>query len=243
VTFRFELTDRPDVAEFQIYDTVGDFLTGGAPTQESERATVDAIGAQLASLPSTVTTLNVRINVVGGLNHVACGIYHLLRQSRFSVVTSIENLALSAGATIAQAGAVRRMAADGLFMIHSATMPIDLTMFPKGMFIFTAPNMREYAAMLDRATESTVRILADRSGRKERNIRQLFEVYLGADAAWQNGMVDEIVPARPPLIGDLTDTLPLHLRRQRQDGPGVSCGEPVGELDNLTRYLRGPALT
>jgi ATP-dependent protease ClpP protease subunit len=241
--YDFKLTDRADVAEFHICEHVRDW-NNGPPTTTSEKATLDAIAARLDSCPPHVTTMELRINCAGGLMHVAGGICDLLSRSRFSVITSIENLALSAGAVVSQAGKVRRMAEDGLWMIHPSTMPIDLSQFPGGLFIFHEEGLREYADLLHRSTEQSVRICAERSGRTAADIQKLFRQHLTAEEAKSENLIDEIIPARPPLGGDLRPGMGFPASAKStwlKAGEGAADNRSNDDRarDNLARYLRG----
>jgi ATP-dependent protease ClpP protease subunit len=163
------------------------------------KATLDALTAMIAGLPARINRIDVRLNCVGGVSFVALGLVDFLR-SRFHVITStIENIAMSAGATIAQAGHVRRIAADGVCLIHPTILHV------RGYDRFTASRLRELANTLDDQTEKSERLYVERSGRNGTDIRAVYERVLNAQESLEAGLVDEIIEARAPLpMKDIT---------------------------------------
>jgi ATP-dependent protease ClpP protease subunit len=189
--FLFQQTGRSDVVELQICDGIGYSNDGHAEASFGE------FGAKLAFLDPHVKELDVRINSMGGHHHIAIGIHDLLVGSRFRVVSTIEGMAFSCGAIVSQGAAWRRMAADGVFMMHRAVLTADLQMFPDGFFRSSAADLRKYADWLDAASEEAVRIFMRRTGRGASDIRELYDSFLNAEEAKAAGLVDEIVEARP----------------------------------------------
>jgi ATP-dependent protease ClpP protease subunit len=158
VGLRFEPTDDPAVVELRI--GTGDCYAVNGPAQEQFRQFRTAI----AALSPGVNEINVRINLDGGHSNIAIGLHDLLRGWRGRVITSVEQVAWSSGAVLAQAGSVRRMAADGLFGMHHANLTIDLSVVPGGRLVCPAADLRRYADMVDQADEQCIRIFAERTG-------------------------------------------------------------------------------
>jgi len=73
---------------------------------------------ELRKVPSSVETLNVRINSPGGDVFDGVAIYNLLKQHKAKVIVHIDGLAASIASIIALAGDEVRMGEGALFMIH-----------------------------------------------------------------------------------------------------------------------------
>src|SRR5580704_4581129 len=99
----FSKTDAPAVVELKIGGE-NCFEVNGPPGE-----TLGRFSEALAALPPTVCEIVVRINLGGGHANNAIGIYDMLKRWRGRVVTSIEPVAWSTGAIIAQVGSVRRI--------------------------------------------------------------------------------------------------------------------------------------
>ncbi len=186
--FLFKETGDPAVAELQITDGLG---------HERNRVPAEAFalfGSELEALSKRgVRKLDVRISSTGGHANIAIGICDLLFRWPGEVTTRVE-IAFSAGSIIAQAGRVRRMAADGLIHTHPCRLRIDLETVPSGIAMFGAADLRRYADACDQMSERVLRIYSERSGRNSSDMRFLVERdnTLNANEAKALGLVDEI---------------------------------------------------
>jgi ATP-dependent protease ClpP protease subunit len=189
--FLFKQTDDPAIAELHVCDQIGYGDDGRGSDAARE------FNAQLAGL-LPVREINVRINSTGGHGHIAIGIHDALRRCGARVVTSIEGFAMSAAATVAQAGSVRRMAADAVLHAHDCLLRVDTSFEPSGVLMLTAAELRRCAALLDQMTERIACIFAERSGRSKADVRAMFAAddCMNAEEAKAWGLVDEIIPPR-----------------------------------------------
>jgi ATP-dependent protease ClpP protease subunit len=186
--FRFDPTDDPAVADLRIRSGGCYELNGQSQEQFGQ------MRSAFAALPPSVGEINVRINLEGGHFNIAIGLHELLTQWRGRVVTSIEQVAWSSGSILAQAGSVRRMAADAIFGMHHARLSVDLSTVPSGVAMFPAPDLRRYADILDQADERIVCIFAERTGRSASDVLALLDAddCMNAQEALAWGLVDEI---------------------------------------------------
>jgi ATP-dependent protease ClpP protease subunit len=223
---------RPEIAEVQILDGLG--LPADGP---DANAVLEKFSAQLAKLSRRVQELDLRINSTGGSSHVAVGIHDLLKRSRFRVVTTIEGMGMSLGAIIAQSGARRRMASDGVFQMHESVVMISIKQCPHGEWAWTAAELRAYADGLDISMKDQIGIFTERTGRSD--IRGMFGAYLNAEEARAANLIDEVVEARP-LPGGF-DWQTLHFAHHVRSALGRR-GRPVNWCHNGTPVSRPVAV-
>jgi ATP-dependent protease ClpP protease subunit len=100
---------------------------------------------QLNALPASVTTINVRINSIGGNVHDALAIYNSLKAHPASIAVVVDGVAMSAAAFIAMAGDTVKMPATCLFMIHA---PSTIVAGNASEFRITADQLDSYAASM-----------------------------------------------------------------------------------------------
>jgi ATP-dependent protease ClpP protease subunit len=226
--FLFKPTDDPSTVELQFGDGIG-FSRNGDAGEWLRR-----LSAELDALSPSVSEISVRINAIGGHSHIAVGMHNLLRAWRGRVVTSSDN-AWSTGSIVAQAGSVRRMAADGIFGMHHAVLHIDFEICgPSGVATFPAADLRRYADQLDGVDEWIVRIFAERTGRSASDVRGLLnkDDCMNAQEALAWGLVDEITAP----VGRRQDW-PEHL------SPKIREARRRAEVFNVGATPPGTALT
>ncbi len=189
--FLFKETGDAAVAELQIPDMIG--FENNRPSAETVPESLNLFCAWISALPLNVSEINLKIDCIGGAGRLAIDVYRLLRGWPGRVVTTSE-IAFSAGATIAQAGSVRRIAADGLMFTHPAVLRIDPGQDSYGVAWLPAEELRRGADLLDELTANNLRIYSERSGRSISDLRPLVEkeTMLTAVEALAWGLVDEI---------------------------------------------------
>lgn len=136
--------------------------------------------------------LKVHIDSPGGDAAQGVAIYNLLTQHPVAVETIVEGWAASAASIILQAGDVRRVAENGLVMIHSAW----------GLAIGNKVEMRKTADILEKLDGQLALTYARRSGDVERRDDFLAfmeaETWFTGDEALEEGLADDVMRAKAP---------------------------------------------
>ena len=130
------MTLRPSAAsadtyELLIYGDIGE-------SWYSESVTAKDVVQQLNDLPSSVTTLNVRINSYGGAVADGLAIYNALKRCPATKAVTVDGVAMSSASLIAMAGDTVHMPATSILMIHA----------PWGGIAGNAQELRKYADVL-----------------------------------------------------------------------------------------------
>jgi ATP-dependent Clp protease protease subunit len=171
-----EFRARGTTGEIWMYGSIGTSWGDGGITDDQFRKELTSLGK--------VTTINLRINSVGGDVFQGFAIYNLLKAHPARVVVDVDGMAASIASIIAMAGDEIRMAANSMMMIHN----------PMGFAMGGADEMRRTAALLDQVKGN----LADTYAKRTRNQRAQLEAWmddetwLTADAAVEHGFADAI---------------------------------------------------
>lgn len=120
-----------------IYGDIGDSWWGDSVTAKS-------VVEQLNALDATVATINVRINSYGGSVADGLAIYNALKRHKAAKAVTVDGVAMSSASLIAMAGDTREIPPTSLLMIHA----------PWGGLYGNAKEMRQYADILDKFSES-----------------------------------------------------------------------------------------
>ena len=99
-------------AEISIYGIIDD--SSFWEDSISAKQVFDAVKA----LPSTVNTLNIRLNSPGGSVFAGISIYNFLKNLKMKVVVFVDGMAASIASVIALAGNERHIGTGAMFMIH-----------------------------------------------------------------------------------------------------------------------------
>jgi ATP-dependent protease ClpP protease subunit len=158
-----------------------------------------------------VTTLDIRINSIGGSVIEALGIYNtLLAHPAKTKTVYIDGIAASAASFIAMAGTKIVMAESAQLMVHS----------PWIMASGNAKDLRNMADMLDRNTTILVGIYAKRTKLPADTLTAMLdaETWLTATEAVAQGFADEVAgsPAAEKMAAKLPDILTAAVVTQRQ---------------------------
>lgn len=199
-------------ADLYLYDDIGgDPFFGGGITSKQ---VVD----DLAKL-GPVSTLNVRINSVGGTVFEGVAIYNALARLPAKVVAHVDGLAASIASLIAMAGREIRIASNALIMIHD----------PRGVARGTADDMRHAADTLETVRGTMVTTYAKRTKQPEKMISDWMaaETWFTAEDAVSSGLADTVTePLAIAASGDLSifRNVPQHfLSRAKAPRPNADA--------------------
>lgn len=138
----YTITNQADSAEIFIYEEIGAWG-------------VDAktFTAELRAITAPAITLH--ISSPGGSVADGLTIYEAVRQHPAYVTSSVEGLAASAASFIFQAGNRRRIAENGILLVHDASATI---------FDGTAADFEEMALLMNELSDNVASIYEERSG-------------------------------------------------------------------------------
>jgi ATP-dependent Clp endopeptidase proteolytic subunit ClpP len=166
-----------DSAEILIYEEIGASFWGGGVSPSQFAQDLKALG--------DIKTLNVRINSPGGDVFDGATIYNLLAQHSATVNIYVDGLAASAASLVAMAGDKICMADNAMMMIHNAW----------GCMAGDANDLRIFADVLQKVSETMCNTYAKRSGMKASDVQALMdkETWFNAQECVDEGLADEIV--------------------------------------------------
>lgn len=139
-----------------IYGDIGDTWWGDSVTAKS-------VVEQLNALDATVSTINVRINSYGGSVADGLAIYNALKRHKAAKAVTVDGVAMSSASLIAMAGDTREIPPTSLLMIHA----------PWGGLYGNAKEMRQYADILDKFSESMADAYVAASGMSRADVLAL----------------------------------------------------------------------
>lgn len=221
-------------ADMYIFGVIGDDFFGEGIT--------DAMVAEaLGELDPDVNALNVHIDSPGGLVMQGHAIYNMLanlNQRGIHVTTIAEGWAASAASVILQAGDDRRVAENGLVMIHNAW----------GMTIGNNTDHLKQAEVLSKIDETIALTYAARSGKKTKaeflRMMEMESWFTGKEAV-AAGLADGVLKAKAPedAAAMMMQAAAISLRgkvaaRARYQHAPAETPEEIRELE---RYLRDDA--
>ncbi|MEO3929247.1 head maturation protease, ClpP-related [Micromonosporaceae bacterium B7E4] len=174
--FRIEAKADSKAAEVWIYDEIGTWGTNARDFARELRA-LDA------------DSITVHLNSPGGDAFDGIAIYNSLRDHPAAVTVLVDGLAASAASVIAQAGDTVRMNRGAQMMIHDAS----------GLVIGNASDMADFAAVLEKTSDSIAAAYAGRAGGTVAEWREVMraETWYTAAEAVEAGLADEAVDVAP----------------------------------------------
>ncbi|WP_298580566.1 ClpP-like prohead protease/major capsid protein fusion protein [uncultured Luteimonas sp.] len=179
-----QMTLRPSAAddsayELLVYGDIGDSWWG-------ESVTAQSVAEQLNGLADTVSTINVRINSYGGSVADGLAIYNALKRHKATKAVTIDGVAMSSASLIAMAGDTVSMPPTSILMIHA----------PWGGCWGNAKEMRQYADVLDKFSDSMADAYVKKSGKAKDDILGLLkdgeDHYYTGDEAVAEGFADAV---------------------------------------------------
>ncbi|MBX4972345.1 Clp protease ClpP [Rhizobium lentis] len=131
----------------------------------------------------------VRLNSGGGIAMEGSAIHNALKRHDGRVIVKIDAIAASAASLIAMAGDEIEMPLGTLLMIHE----------PSGMTLGPADDHRRTAGVLDTMTGVFAQVYAERTGRSEKEIRQMMkdETWMAPQEALANGFATSVSEHAP----------------------------------------------
>jgi len=156
---------------------------------EGENNTSEAMREELRAIEAIdANEIDVFIDSPGGSVNHALSIYGLLSNHKANVTTTMEGMTASAATVIAQAGDVRRVADNGLYLIH------EVRTFLAG----SLSGLKSDVANAEKVNEKTAHIYATRSGSSIEDVKAIMSEANG-DGMWRDssemielGFADEV---------------------------------------------------
>jgi ATP-dependent Clp protease protease subunit len=155
----------------------------------SSENTVKAVKDKLKEIANLkAKKIIVNINSLGGDVSHGLGIHDILAQHEAEIETNVQGLTASAATIIAQAGDVRKMSDNALYLIHQ----------PWSIFLSNVTELEQDLENMRTINDRLVAIYTKRSGKSEDEIRALMNEnngngkWISADDAKEIGLIDEI---------------------------------------------------
>ncbi len=140
------------------------------------------------------------INSVGGSVDAGISIFNKIRGMKAETTTIVDGLAASAASIVAQAGDHRQVSLGSQTMVHCASAGI--------CGYYNQAELTEVTKMLESEDKRIAQILADRTGRTEKEMLKMMKAtsWMTADEAVEEGFADEVVGKTEPVVDKITDT-------------------------------------
>ena len=140
------------------------------------------------------------INSVGGSVDAGISIFNKIRGMKAETTTIVDGLAASAASIVAQAGDHRQVSLGSQTMVHCASAGI--------CGYYNQAELTEVTKMLESEDKRIAQILADRTGRSEKDMLKMMKAtsWMTADEAVEEGFADEVVGKTEPVVDKVTDT-------------------------------------
>lgn len=140
------------------------------------------------------------INSVGGSVDAGISIFNKIRGMKAETTTIVDGLAASAASIVAQAGDHRQVSIGSQTMVHCASAGI--------CGYYNQAELTEVTKMLESEDKRIAQILADRTGRSEKDMLKMMKAtsWMTADEAVEEGFADEVVGKTEPVVDRVTDT-------------------------------------
>lgn len=140
------------------------------------------------------------INSVGGSVDAGISIFNKIRGMKAETTTIVDGLAASAASIVAQAGDHRQVSIGSQTMVHCASAGI--------CGYYNQAELTEVTKMLESEDKRIAQILADRTGRSEKDMLKMMKAtsWMTADEAVEEGFADEVVGKTEPVVDKITDT-------------------------------------
>lgn len=180
----YKLTNKADTLEIDIEGVIG----GGWWPEEND-ATKEQVKKLLKDVSNSAAShITVNINSYGGdVNH-GVSIHDMLAEHKAKVTTVVHGHTASAATIIAQAGDIRKISDNALYLIHPASI---LTWGNQS-------DLRTALSDLEKVDQTIASIYAKRTKKDEKEIREMMNRFEGrgewltASEALDLGLVDEI---------------------------------------------------
>lgn len=140
------------------------------------------------------------INSVGGSVDAGVSIFNKIRAMKAETTTIVDGLAASAASIVAQAGDHRQVSLGSQTMVHCASAGL--------LGYYNQAELSEVTKMLESEDKRIAQILADRTGRSEKDMLKMMKAtsWMTADEAVEEGFADEVVGKTEPVVDKVSDT-------------------------------------
>lgn len=140
------------------------------------------------------------INSVGGSVDAGVSIFNKIRAMKAETTTVVDGLAASAASIVAQAGDHRQVSLGSQTMVHCASAGL--------LGYYNQAELSEVTKMLESEDKRIAQILADRTGRSEKDMLKMMKAtsWMTADEAVEEGFADEVVGKTEPVVDKISDT-------------------------------------
>ncbi len=140
------------------------------------------------------------INSVGGSVDAGISIFNKIRAMKAKTTTVVDGLAASAASIVAQAGDVRQVSLGSQTMVHCASAGL--------CGYYNVADIGEVSKMLESEDKRIAEILADRTGRTDKEILKMMKAtsWMTADEAVSEGFADEVIGKTEPVVNRITNT-------------------------------------
>ncbi len=140
------------------------------------------------------------INSVGGSVDAGISIFNKIRGMKAETTTVVDGLAASAASIVAQAGDHRQVSLGSQTMVHCASAGL--------IGYYNKAALDDVTKMLESEDKRIAQILADRTGRSEKDMLKMMKAtsWMTADEAVEEGFADEVVGKSEPVVDRVTNT-------------------------------------
>ncbi len=179
----------------------------------------------LDSLPSSVSSIDLRVNSPGGEVFDALAILNMLRQHKAEVTVTVDGIAASAASFIAVGAGQTRMAPNSQMMIHDAS----------GVAVGNAHDMTQMAGTLNAISDNIAQVYATSAGGTVEGWRtaMLAESWYSADEAVANGLAAHVVEMDAQPVDRFDLGVFAYSGRDKAPGPVA----PTPRLERFTDSL------
>lgn len=175
-----------DVAIIDIEGAIGEDWWSD-PDEQNTSSNIKKKLAEIANLGASKIVVN--INSLGGYVNDGLAIHDALAQHPAEVETVVYGFTASAATIIAQAGDIRKMSDNALYLVHEAW----------GFHMGNKTQLLESIDALEKIDNTLAKIYAKRSGKDIKEIYDLMNAnsgdgrWLDSDEAMEYGLIDEVV--------------------------------------------------
>ena len=140
------------------------------------------------------------INSVGGSVDAGISIFNKIRAMKAETTTIVDGLAASAASIVAQAGDHRQVSLGSQTMVHCASAGL--------LGYYNKADLDDVTKMLESEDKRIAQILADRTGRSEKDMLKMMKAtsWMTADEAVDEGFADEVVGKTEPVVDRVGST-------------------------------------
>ncbi len=179
----FEIKNKSETeADILMYDEIGEGYFGGGITSK-------AFSEELKKLPSSVKTINLRINSPGGSVFEGMTIYQRLKEHKAKVIAHVDGLSASIATIIMMAADEIIVGEGSMIMIHK----------PMTGVYGNVDQMEETIDILNKIQNQMINIYRKKTGMAEAEIIKMLAgegTWMTSDVALEKGFADKSFEAK-----------------------------------------------